>query len=48
VWDTEEEENVNGEVLEGASKPIDFGVTIQDIAHHYVLTNTTAMATWVT
>ncbi len=45
VWDTKEEKNVSGEVLEAAGKAIDLGVTIQDIAHHYVLTNTIAMAT---
>jgi hypothetical protein len=32
------EEGNSGEVLEGASRSIDLGPIIQDIAHHYVFT----------
>jgi hypothetical protein len=43
VWDVEEEKGVSGKVFKGASRSIDLGWTFQDIAHHYVLTNTTTM-----
>jgi len=47
MWDAKKEKNVSGEVLEGASKSVYLGLAIQNIAHHYVLTNTTTMACWV-
>jgi hypothetical protein len=47
MWDAEKGKNVSGEVLEGASKSVYLGLAIQNIAHHYVLTNTTTMACWV-
>ncbi len=47
LWDAKKKEGVSGEVLEGVGRAIDLGVTIQDIAHHYVITNTIAMASWV-
>jgi hypothetical protein len=47
VWDAQEEEGINWEVLEGTSKATNLGVTIRNIAHHYVFTNTTTMASWV-
>jgi hypothetical protein len=47
VWDVEEEKGISGEVLEGSNISIDLRVTIWDIAFHYVLTNTNAMAAWV-
>ncbi len=47
VWDVEEEESVSGEVLEGADRSVYLSPTIRDIAHHYVLTNTTTMAWWI-
>ncbi len=43
VWDVEEEEGVSGKVFKGANRSIDLGWALQDIAHHYVLTNTTTM-----
>jgi hypothetical protein len=42
VWDVEEEEGVSGEVLEGANFQVDFDLTKRNMAHHHVLTNTTA------
>jgi hypothetical protein len=47
VWDVEEEEGVNGEVFEVAGQSINLGQILWDIAHHYVLTHTTTMVTWV-
>ncbi len=46
-WGVEEEEGVKGEVLEGVSFRVDLNPTERDMAHHYVLTNITAMADWV-
>jgi hypothetical protein len=46
MWDVKEE-GVSGEVLEGACRSIDLGQALQDIAHHYVLSNTTTMVVWV-
>jgi hypothetical protein len=47
IWDSDEEENVYGEVLEGASTRIELTVTQQNMAHNYVLNNTNIMAPWV-
>jgi hypothetical protein len=47
VWDVEKDKNINGEVLEGAGKSVYLGLAIRNIAHHYVLINTTKMAWWV-
>ncbi len=47
VWDAEEEEGISGEVLEGASFRVDLDLAKWGIVHHYVITNTTAMANWV-
>ncbi len=47
MWDAKKKDGDNGKVLERANSTIDLGVIIWDIAHHYVLTNTTAMASWV-
>lgn len=37
VWDTEEEEGISGEVLEGANSWVDLDHVEQDMVHHYVL-----------
>jgi hypothetical protein len=42
VWDVEEE-GITKEVLKGAGISIDLGLAIWDIAHRYVLINTTTM-----
>ncbi len=47
VWDVKEEEGISGEVIKGASKLVELGWALWDIAHHYVLTNTIAMVTWI-
>jgi hypothetical protein len=47
TWDSDEEEGVCGEVLEGASTQIEFIVTQRNVAHNYVLNNTNIMAPWV-
>jgi hypothetical protein len=47
IWDSDEEENVYGEVLEGASTRIELTITQQNMAHNYVLNNTNIMAPWV-
>jgi hypothetical protein len=47
LWDSNEEESVCGEVLEGASIRIELIVTQQNMAHNYVFNNTNIMALWV-
>jgi hypothetical protein len=47
IWDSDEEEGVCGEVLEGASTQIELMVTQRNMAHNYVLNNTNIMAPWV-
>jgi hypothetical protein len=47
MWDVEEKKAISGEVLEGARKLVDLGQVLQDVAHQYVLINTSTMATWV-
>jgi hypothetical protein len=47
IWDSDEEEGVCGEVLEGASTQIELTVTQRNMAHNYVLNNTNIMAPWV-
>ncbi len=47
IWDSNKEEGVCGEVLEGASMQIELIVTQQNMAHNYVLNNTNIMAPWV-
>ncbi len=42
VWDVEEE-GINKEVLKGACISIHLGLALWDIAHRYVLINTTTM-----
>jgi hypothetical protein len=42
VWDVEEE-GINREVFKGACRSIDLGLALWDIAHRYVLVNTTTM-----
>jgi hypothetical protein len=47
IWDSNEEEGVCGEVLEGASTQIKLIVTQQNMAHNYVLNNKNIMTPWV-
>jgi hypothetical protein len=47
IWDSDKEEGVCGEVLEGASTQIKLMVTQRNMAHNYVLNNTNIMAPWV-
>ena len=46
VWDSEEEEGVIGEVLEGGSCDLNLSADIRDMAHLYVLQNTEPMQPW--
>jgi hypothetical protein len=44
IWDSDEEEGVYGEVMEGASTQIEFIITQRNMAHNYVLNNINIMA----
>jgi hypothetical protein len=44
IWDSDEEEAICGEVLEGASTRIELTITQQNMAHNYVFNNTNIMA----
>jgi hypothetical protein len=48
IWDSNKEEGVCGEVLEGASTRIKLTITQGNMAHNYVLNNSNIMAPWVT
>jgi hypothetical protein len=47
MWDVEEKEGISGEDLEGNSSQVHLDLVNWNTAHHYVLTNTTAMVDWV-
>lgn len=47
VWNSDEEEGVCGEVLEGAASTVKLTMEIRDLAHQYVLENTDAMQPWL-
>jgi len=47
IWDTYEKEGVCGEMLEGAGIKFIVPKEYHDLAHQYVLTNTSCLATWV-
>jgi len=47
IWDEEEEEGDSGMVLEGISTKFIFPLALHDMAHQYVITNTTIMAPWL-
>jgi hypothetical protein len=47
IWDAYEEEGVCGEVLEGARIKFILPKKCHDLAHQYVLTNTSCLAPWV-
>lgn len=47
LWNSNEEEGVIGEVLEGTAIWWELPIAMRDIAHNYVLNNTNAMAPWV-
>ncbi len=47
IWDAYEEEGVCGEVLEGAGIKFILPKECHDLAHQYVLTNTSCLAPWV-
>jgi hypothetical protein len=47
IWDSNKEEGVCGDVLEGVLIQIEFTITQQNMAHNYVLNNTNIMAPWV-
>jgi Domain of unknown function (DUF4218) len=46
VWQSEEDEGVIGEVLEGGSTQLTVPIQIRDMAHEYVLRNTELMQPW--
>lgn len=46
VWDENEEEGVVGEVLEGGGTKRAMSPRLRDVAHDYVLNNTTTMTPW--
>jgi len=47
IWDEEEEEGDFGMVLEGISTKFIFPLALHDMAHQYVIMNTTIMAPWL-
>jgi len=47
IWDEEEEEGDSGMVLEGISTKCIFPLALHDMAHQYVIMNTTIMAPWL-
>jgi hypothetical protein len=47
IWDSDKEEGVCGEILEGASIRIKLTIAQQNMAHNYVFNNTNIMVPWV-
>jgi hypothetical protein len=47
IWDVDEEEEVYGEVMEGAATKLILDPITQDVAHQYVITNVACLALWV-
>lgn len=47
VWDVDEEEGNDDEVLEGASVKFSMSPTLCDFAHEYVITNISLMSPWL-
>lgn len=47
VWQSEEDEGVIGEVLQGAGKSLRLTERVRNLAHQYVLENTVVMQPWL-
>jgi hypothetical protein len=47
IWDANEEEGVDGEVVEGAATKFTLDPVARDVAHQYVIINVACLALWV-